>query len=166
MGPTRYSTSSYHNDCNTSRSFRSRPTPSRTLRYCFQRLPGRPVLGLASSTFTETRARTRCTTSRWGSRNRGSETNRQQTMSSSINNSTRMELSNAIIATYAPRPITIAIGSQDVVEPFKRTKDRRDKPTRWINKPDGDLWQFWESNRGECGNRKREMDPRTSDAAG
>ena len=74
---------------------------------------------------------------------RGSETNRQQTMSSSINNSTRMEFTAAIIATYDPRPITIAIDNQAVFEGFKRTQDRRDKPTRWINKPDGNLWQFW-----------------------
>ena len=72
---------------------------------------------------------------------RGSETNRQQTMSSSINNSTRMELTAAIIATYAPRPITIGI---DNLEGFKRIMDTRDKPTRWINKPDEDLWPFWE----------------------
>ena len=75
---------------------------------------------------------------------RSSETRRQQTMSSSTNNSTRMERTAAIIATYAPRPITIAIDNQAVVEGFTRIKDRRDKPTRWIDKPDGDLRQFWE----------------------
>ena len=63
---------------------------------------------------------------------RGSDTNRQQTMSSSINNSTRMEFTAAIIATYVPKPITIAIDNQAVVEGFKRLKDTRDKPTRWI----------------------------------
>ena len=61
---------------------------------------------------------------------RSSETRRQQSMSSSINNSTRMELTAAIIAAYAPRPISIAIENQAVVEGFKRIKDRRDKPTR------------------------------------
>ena len=78
---------------------------------------------------------------------RSSETRRQQTTSSSINNSTRMGPTAAIIATYASRPITIAIDNQAVGEGFKRIKrikDGRDKPTRWINKPDGDLWQFWE----------------------
>ena len=64
-------------------------------------------------------------------------------MNSSISNSTKMELTAAIIATHAPRPITIAIDNQAVVEGFKRIKDKRDKSTRWINKPDGDLWQFW-----------------------
>ena len=62
---------------------------------------------------------------------------------SSTNKSTRMELTAAIIATYAPRPITIAIDNQAFFKGF-RIKDRRDKPTRWINKPDGDLWQFCE----------------------
>ena len=80
---------------------------------------------------------------------RNDETRRQQTMSSSINNSTRMELTAAIIASYAPRPITIAIDNQAVVKGFGRIKDRRGKPTRWINRPDGDLWQFWESHQSQ-----------------
>ena len=69
---------------------------------------------------------------------------RYGTMSSAINNFTRMELT-AIIATYAPRPIAIAIDSQAVVKGFRRTKDGRSKPSHWINRPDGDLWVFWES---------------------
>ena len=44
------------------------------------------------------------------------EMRRHQTMSSPINNSTRMELTAAIIATCAPRSITIAIDNQAVVK--------------------------------------------------
>ena len=66
---------------------------------------------------------------------RNSETRRQQTMSSSINNSTRMELIAAIIATYAPRPITIAIDNQAVV------KGSRGSRTRGTNQRDGSTSQ-------------------------
>ena len=53
------------------------------------------------------------------------ETRRQQTMSFSINNSTRMEPTATIIATYATRPITMA------VEEGSRTGgiNQRDGPT-------------------------------------
>ena len=65
---------------------------------------------------------------------RSDPTRRYSTVSSAINNSARMELTAAIIATYAPRPITIAI---DI-------KDGRSRPSHWINRLDGDLWVFWE----------------------
>ena len=65
---------------------------------------------------------------------------RYGTMSSDINNSARMELAAAIIATYVSRPITIAIDNQAVVKGFRRIKDGRSKPSHWINRPDGDLW--------------------------
>ena len=55
-----------------------------------------------------------------------------------------MELTAAIIATYAPRPITIAIDNQAVVKGFQRIKDGRSRPSHCINRLDGDLWVFWE----------------------
>ena len=55
-----------------------------------------------------------------------------------------MELTAAIIATYAPRPITVATDNKAVVKGFRRIKDGKSKPSHWINRPDGDLWVFCE----------------------
>ena len=73
---------------------------------------------------------------------RGSETNRQHTTSSSINNSTRMELTAAIIATYAPRPITIAVDNQAVGKGFRRIKDRSHKSTDGLTSQTGICGSF------------------------
>ena len=52
---------------------------------------------------------------------------RYGTMSSAINNSTRMELTAAIIATYTPRPITIAIVNQAAVKGIPKNQGRKEQ---------------------------------------
>ena len=74
---------------------------------------------------------------------RSDPTRRYGTMSSAINNSTRMELTAAIIATYAPRPITIAIDNQAVVKGFHRGS-RTEGADQATGSRDGDLWVLGE----------------------
>ena len=64
-------------------------------------------------------------------------------MSSSINNPQGWSLLPPSSPPTLRDPSRL-IDNQAVVEGFNRIKDRRDKPTRWISKPDGDPWQFWE----------------------
>ena len=80
-----------------------KPTPSQMLQSFCQGCCGPPTLGLASYVSTGTSSLNPSTVL---TETRSDFTRRYGTMSSAINNSTWMEL---IIATHAPRPITMAI---------------------------------------------------------
>ena len=135
MGQTGFLTFSFHPKYKVKAEPHNWPTFLQMLQSFCRGYRGSHTLGLASSTIDrDTTTNPLHNIEKELTEPANDETRRQQT--------TRMELTAAIIATYAPRPITIAIDNHTVFTGFRRIKDRGDKPTRWINKPDGDLWQF------------------------